>query len=136
MSTRIDKVFPLIAFSFAHINIRRKQYKTKHFYCIQNTSLCLFFSLSCDFFSSRFWLRYSILLCFVHIVVIIVDMFVCCCCFFPLFSDINPHLNTYGNAFHQIFPRCLCYIVAYFACAALLFGNFTPIKRNISFEWI
>lgn len=65
--------------------------------------------------------------CSVHNVVIVIDVFVFYSLFIFLFSDINPHLNTYDNAVYKISPDVYV-IVAYFACAALLFGNLTPIK--------
>lgn len=64
--------------SFAHIECMtkfQKKKQTKHFYCIQNTNLCYFFILSCTFFWHVFGFDMAFY-CFVHNVVIVVDVFV------------------------------------------------------------
>lgn len=123
--------------SFARIECMTKFRKKTNetFLLYTKYKLMLLFILSCTFSWHVFGFDMAFY-CFVHNVVIVVDVFVFFySLFILLFSDINPHLNTYDNAVYKIFPDVYV-IVAYFACAALLFGNLTPIKRNISFEWI
>lgn len=134
----IFNVFPLTVSSLLHTSnvwqsFEKKQ--TKHFYCIQNTNLCYFLFCHALFSDTFLALIWHFIVSFIMSWLLLMCLFFFYSLFILLFSDINPHLNTYDNAVYKIFPDVYV-IVAYFACAALLFGNLKPIKRNISFEWI
>lgn len=103
------------------------------------SSLSFFLTVSVSFLDVWFYfsqLRFSILLFRLHCRWLLLIFFYLASILIHIRAPLTMCLPLFPDTVAVFVCVCVAIVVASFACAALLFGNFTPIKRNISFEWI